>query len=65
MRSALDAPNVIKLRKRDAQLTVVIESFTPEVRELARTVPIWRPLALSREELAQDGLNFLKTASAA
>ena len=44
---------------------VVIESFTPEVREIARAVSIWRPLAQSQDALAQDGLGFLKTAFAA
>ncbi len=43
---------------------VVIESFTPEIREIARAVSIWRPLAASQNALAQDGLTFLKTAFA-
>ncbi len=40
----------------------VIEAFTPEVREIARAVSIWRPLAESQDALARDGLAFLKTA---
>ena len=36
---------------------VVIEAFTPEVREIARAVSIWRPLAKSQDSLAMDGLN--------
>jgi D-psicose/D-tagatose/L-ribulose 3-epimerase len=40
----------------------VIEAFTPEVREIARAVSIWRPLADSQDALARDGLSFLKTA---
>lgn len=39
---------------------VVIEAFTPEVREIARAVSIWRPLAESQDALASDGLRFLK-----
>lgn len=39
---------------------VVIESFTPEVKSIARAAAIWRPLASSPESLAQDGLTFLK-----
>lgn len=39
----------------------VIEAFTPEVREIARAVSIWRPLAESQDALARDGLKFLKT----
>lgn len=43
---------------------VVIEAFTPEVREIARAVSIWRPLAESQDALARDGLAFLKKAFA-
>jgi D-psicose/D-tagatose/L-ribulose 3-epimerase len=39
---------------------VVIEAFTPEVREIARAVSIWRPLAKSQDSLAKDGLNNLR-----
>lgn len=40
---------------------VVIESFTPAVKEIARAVCIWREIAPSQDGLAQDGLRFLKT----
>lgn len=39
---------------------VVIESFTPEVKSIARAAAIWRQLAPSPEALAKDGLKFLK-----
>jgi D-psicose/D-tagatose/L-ribulose 3-epimerase len=39
---------------------VVIESFTPEIREIARAVSLWRPLAESPDALARDGLAFLR-----
>jgi len=39
---------------------VVIESFTPGVKEIARAAAIWRPLAASQDALAQDGLKFLR-----
>lgn len=39
---------------------VVIESFTPEVKSIARAAAIWRPLAPSSEALARDGLTFLR-----
>jgi len=39
---------------------VVIESFTPEVKSIARAAAIWRQLASSPEALAGDGLKFLK-----
>ena len=41
---------------------VVIEAFTPEIREIARAVSIWRPLAKSQDALAKDGLSHLRAA---
>jgi len=40
--------------------TVSIESFTPEIKELAGAVCIWRPLAPSQDSFAREGLQFLK-----
>jgi D-psicose/D-tagatose/L-ribulose 3-epimerase len=48
------------LREIDYSGAVVIETFTPEVKEIARAAAIWRPLALSQDRLAADGLAFLK-----
>ena len=39
---------------------VVIESFTPEVEEIARAVATWRPVAPSGDDLTRDGLAFLR-----
>jgi D-psicose/D-tagatose/L-ribulose 3-epimerase len=39
---------------------VVIEAFTPEIREIAKAVSIWRPLAPSQDALAADGLKHLR-----
>jgi D-psicose/D-tagatose/L-ribulose 3-epimerase len=39
---------------------VVIESFTPEIEEIARAVSTWRPVAASGDALARDGLSFLQ-----
>ena len=39
---------------------VVIETFTPAVKEIARAAAIWRPLAKSQDLLASDGLAFLR-----
>jgi D-psicose/D-tagatose/L-ribulose 3-epimerase len=39
---------------------MVIESFTPEIQEIARAVSTWRPVAPSGDDLARDGLGFLK-----
>ena len=40
---------------------VVIEAFTPEIKEIAKAVSIWRPLAASQDALAADGLKHLRT----
>lgn len=39
---------------------VVIESFTAEVKTIAKAAAIWRPLAVSQDALAADGLVFLR-----
>jgi D-psicose/D-tagatose/L-ribulose 3-epimerase len=39
---------------------VSIESFTPNVQELAGAVCIWKPLAPSQDGFAEQGLKFLK-----
>ena len=39
---------------------VSIESFTPEVKELAGAVCIWKPLVPSQDEFAREGLKFLQ-----
>lgn len=40
--------------------TISIESFTPEIKELAGAVCIWKNLAPSQDGFAVDGLNFLR-----
>lgn len=40
---------------------VVIESFTPEIKEIAKAVSLWRPLAESPDSLARNGLDFLRS----
>jgi D-psicose/D-tagatose/L-ribulose 3-epimerase len=49
---------------RDARYDgpLVIEAFTPEIKEIARAVSIWRPLAKSQDALARDGLANLRVA---
>lgn len=37
-----------------------IESFTPDNASIATAASIWRPLASSPDQLARDGLSFLK-----
>jgi D-psicose/D-tagatose/L-ribulose 3-epimerase len=39
---------------------IVIESFLPTVKEIARAVSLWRPVATSMDALATDGLAFLR-----
>jgi D-psicose/D-tagatose/L-ribulose 3-epimerase len=40
--------------------SLIIESFSTEVKEIARAAAVWRPLAPSPDELAREGLAFLK-----
>jgi D-psicose/D-tagatose/L-ribulose 3-epimerase len=40
---------------------VVIESFTPEVKSIARAVCIWRDIAPSQDAIAEEGLKFIKS----
>jgi D-psicose/D-tagatose/L-ribulose 3-epimerase len=48
------------LLKANYKGVVSIESFTPEIKELAGAVCIWRNLAPSQDEFATQGLSFLK-----
>ena len=50
------------LREASFEGPVVIEAFTPEIKEIARAVSIWRPLANSQDALASDGLRNLRAA---
>ena len=40
---------------------ISIESFTPNVQELAGAVCIWKPFADTQDDFAKDGLTFLKS----
>ena len=42
------------------QGVISIESFTPEVKELAGAVCIWKNLAPDQDEFASQGIGFLK-----
>jgi D-psicose/D-tagatose/L-ribulose 3-epimerase len=48
------------LKGADYRGPIVIEAFTPEIREIAKAVSIWRPLARSQDALATDGLRNLR-----
>ena len=39
---------------------LVIESFTPELREIAKAVSLWRPLDAPSDELAERGARFIR-----
>ncbi len=43
---------------------VVIESFTPDVKVIAKAASIWRQMEPSREDIAVKGVKFLKKALA-
>jgi D-psicose/D-tagatose/L-ribulose 3-epimerase len=48
------------LKKIKYNGVMVIESFSTENKTIARAAAIWRPPAPSQEELASEGLKFLK-----
>jgi len=48
------------LKEVDYSGPVVIESFTDQVKEIARAVCIWREIAPSQDAIAVQGLKFLK-----
>ncbi|HEX8990603.1 MAG TPA: sugar phosphate isomerase/epimerase family protein [Anaerolineales bacterium] len=48
------------LREVHYEGAVVIESFTAAVKEIARSVCIWREIAPSQDAIAADGLKFLR-----
>lgn len=54
--------NGIKLALRDIDYKgqLVIESFTPEVKVMAKAASIWRNIESSGEEIAVEGAKFLK-----
>jgi D-psicose/D-tagatose/L-ribulose 3-epimerase len=39
---------------------VVIESFTDKVKTIAKAAAIWRPFSPTQDQLAEDGLKFLR-----
>lgn len=43
------------------QGVISIESFTPDIKELAGAVCIWKPLVPSQDGFAKEGLKFLKS----
>jgi D-psicose/D-tagatose/L-ribulose 3-epimerase len=49
------------LKDSNYQGPIVIESFTSQVKEIARAVCIWREIAPSQDAIAQQGVQFLKT----
>jgi D-psicose/D-tagatose/L-ribulose 3-epimerase len=54
--------SVVKQALEDAGYDgpVVIEAFNSDIKEIARAVALWRPLAASPDSLAREGLQFLK-----
>lgn len=49
------------LKDVNYQGPVVIESFTSQVKEIARAVCIWRDIAPSQDAIASEGLKFLRS----
>ena len=50
------------LKKIGYQKQVVIESFTPDVLVIARAASIWREMEPHKDDIASEGLKFLKKA---
>jgi D-psicose/D-tagatose/L-ribulose 3-epimerase len=48
------------LKKINFNGALVIESFSTEVKEIARAAAVWRPPAASQDELAAEGMKFLR-----
>jgi D-psicose/D-tagatose/L-ribulose 3-epimerase len=48
------------LKDVDYKGVCVIESFTDKVETISKAAAIWRPLAASQDDLARNGLNFLR-----
>jgi len=49
------------LKKVGFDGALVIESFSTSVKQIARAAAVWRPLAPSADELATEGLAFLRS----
>jgi len=57
----IDWPGIAAaLREVNYDGDVVIESFTPDVKVIARAAAIWRRIEPTREEIAVKGLQFLR-----
>lgn len=64
-RDHLDWPGLIAaLRRAGYDGPLCIESFTPDNATIATAASIWRPLAESQDDIAVDGLSFLRTVTA-
>ena len=55
-------PIVAALKAVKYKGDIVIESFTTDVKVIARAAAIWRKMEPTREEIATKGLKFLKKA---
>lgn len=51
----------VALDKIDYAGDIVIESFTPDVKIIAKAASIWRKVEPSKESIAVDGLKFLRS----
>ena len=60
-----DWPAIVKaLKAIKYDGDIVIESFTQDVKVIARAAAIWRQIEPSRDEIAAKGVKFLKQAFA-
>src|SRR6266849_5054603 len=60
-KDSIDWPSIAKaLKKIGYDADVVIESFTTDVKVIARAAAIWRRIEPTRDEIAVKGIKFLR-----
>lgn len=65
-KDSLNWPEIFKaLKQINYDNSIVIESFTPDVKIIAKAASIWRNMEPSQESIAEEGITFLKRQYAA
>jgi D-psicose/D-tagatose/L-ribulose 3-epimerase len=59
----IDWPNIVKaLKAIGYKGDVVVESFTTDVKVIARAAAIWRKIEPKRDDISVNGIKFLRKA---
>lgn len=53
----------ITLEEVDYRGPIIVESFRPDIAEIAASVSLWRPVAHTMEDLASESIRFLRAES--